>query len=122
MEGIRLKRLREKRGLTQDELAKELKLSSSLIRKLETNRSTSIKTLNIIADYFKVSIDYLQGKDSTTESKVNVVDDLLVKLIRSGVLKGSRNIDDETWKLIEYAVRVRIDELIEEIKKEKSSF
>ena len=57
--------LRKKKGITQDELALALNISPQAVSKWETNTSLpDIQTIPMIADYFKVSIDYLfYGKD-----------------------------------------------------------
>ena len=62
MIGKALKALREERGLSQVELAKQLDISASAIGMYEVNSrepSDDIKTK--IAEYFNVSIDYLLG-------------------------------------------------------------
>lgn len=60
----RLKTLRESRGLSQLELSKELGVSSGLIALYETGkRSPSKEKMEIIADYFNVSMDYLTGRE-----------------------------------------------------------
>ncbi len=63
--GLRLDRLRlirEMRGLTQRELARQCNLSSSMIQKYETgiNDPTS-SILKIMAEQLDVSVDYLLG-------------------------------------------------------------
>lgn len=65
----RLKELRKSKGLTIEELSKELKsrgvnVSASAIQKYEQNkRNPKIETLERLADYFGVSVDYLRGID-----------------------------------------------------------
>ena len=62
MIGKFLKALREERGLSQVELAKQLDISASAIGMYEVNSrepSDDIKTK--IAEYFDVSVDYLLG-------------------------------------------------------------
>lgn len=60
-----LKRLREQKGLTQAELAKELNLSSSAIGMYETSkREPSYTILQTIADYFNVRIQTLINNNS----------------------------------------------------------
>ena len=62
MRGERLKALREKKGLTQPELAKELQISPSAVGMYETNAREPSDELKIrIADFFNVSLDYLAG-------------------------------------------------------------
>ncbi len=60
MELKRLYTLRKERGLTQQQLAKELKIHQNAISRYESGeRQPDIKTLITIADYFDVSLDYL---------------------------------------------------------------
>lgn len=63
-----LKSLRTAHSLTQDELAKKLKISRSTIGMYEKGaREPDFETLELIADFFNVDIDYLLGRtDKTT--------------------------------------------------------
>lgn len=62
-----LKTLRNSHGLTQGELAKQLKMSRSTIGMYESGaREPDFETLELIADYFNVDIDYLLGRSSKT--------------------------------------------------------
>lgn len=59
----RLKSLRESKNLKQIELAKHFKVSQSTIAMWETGkRDPDSDTIERIADYFHVSIDYLIGR------------------------------------------------------------
>lgn len=59
----RLKALRTSKQLSQMELAKQLKTSKSSINMYERGeREPGIETLEKIADYFNVDLDYLLGK------------------------------------------------------------
>lgn len=65
MFGEILKKLRIGKNMTQQELAKILKISSSTIGMYEQNRrSPDIETLKMIANYFQCSTDYLLDKNS----------------------------------------------------------
>lgn len=67
---MKLKDLRQKRGLSQLKLATELNMSQNTISRYETEeRQAGYKELIAIADYFDVSIDYLLGR--TDNPKVN---------------------------------------------------
>lgn len=58
-----LKSLRLEKGITQDELGKVLHLSQRAISHYESGqRFPDEKVLNLIADYFNVSVDYLLGR------------------------------------------------------------
>lgn len=61
--GQRLKELREKRGYTQEELAKILNTSRSRIGMYEQGkRQPDFEMQEAIADLFNVSLDYLFGR------------------------------------------------------------
>ena len=58
----RLKELRIEKGLTQTQLAKELRVNPRTIRNWEVGeRQPDLDTLEVIAKYFNVSYDYLLG-------------------------------------------------------------
>lgn len=62
-----LKLLRKSKGLTQDDLAKALKVSRSTIGMYENgSREPDYETTEAIADYFNVDIDYLLGRTLKT--------------------------------------------------------
>lgn len=57
---MRLKYLREKRGISQLKLAMDLNMNQNSISRYETGaREADYKSLIKFADYFNVSIDYL---------------------------------------------------------------
>jgi transcriptional regulator with XRE-family HTH domain len=61
--GDRLKSVRLENSMTQEELGNLLSKSKNNISQYETGkREPDLETLNIISDYFKVSLDYLLGK------------------------------------------------------------
>ena len=67
---MKLKELRQKRGLSQLKLATELNMSQNTISRYETEeRQAGYNELIALADYFDVSIDYLLGR--TNNPKVN---------------------------------------------------
>lgn len=58
----RLRELRRQRGLTQEELAKELDLAKSSISMYENGkRKPSFEVLEMFADFFNVNLDTLYG-------------------------------------------------------------
>lgn len=61
--GIKLKELRLEKGLNQEQLGKLFHVKKAAISKWENgNTSPDENTINNIADYFDVSIDYLYGR------------------------------------------------------------
>ena len=86
-----LKSLREKHGLTQDELAKELNLSKSTISMYESgDRIPRLPTMELLADYFNVNIDVFQSADS----KKSISDDE----IKFALFDGEKGITDEQYE------------------------
>ncbi len=76
----RLRELRKARKLTQEEMAKRLreqynlKTDRVMISKWETGFQTpEIYTITCIADLFNVSIDYLNGKSTSSNSQSSIV-------------------------------------------------
>ena len=58
--GIKIKELRERKGITQKELAQYLKIDAKLYSHYETeDRIIPCKHLTAISNYFNVSVDYL---------------------------------------------------------------
>ena len=56
----RLRELREQKGISQLKLAMDLSLNQNSISRYETGeREADYKTLVALADYFRVSVDYL---------------------------------------------------------------
>ena len=56
----RLRELREQRGISQLKVAMDLSLNQNSISRYETGeREADYKTLVALADYFRVSVDYL---------------------------------------------------------------
>lgn len=62
----RIKRLAERRDISLQDLATELSFSKNLIYRWKTS-DPKAKDLEKVADYFNVSVDYLLGREDTTE-------------------------------------------------------
>lgn len=68
--GNRIKTLREKNNLTQKQISEIFNITIRSYQRYEANESTpTYRLLLQIADYFKVSIDYLTGR--TDNPKIN---------------------------------------------------
>jgi transcriptional regulator with XRE-family HTH domain len=68
-----LKYLREKKGMSQDELGEELGVKQPTIGNWETeNRTPDIETIVKLAEYFGVSLDELVLKDLTQPKPMQV--------------------------------------------------
>ena len=72
MFSYRLKQLREKAGLTQDELAKKLNLTQSTIAYYENGKKMpTLENAMIIAKLFNVTLDYLLGLSADEKEKIS---------------------------------------------------
>ncbi|AVF22839.1 helix-turn-helix transcriptional regulator [Paenibacillus larvae] len=66
--GLRIKKLREEKGLTQDELAEMLGMKRTNIANYEAGRVIPPgNVLRDLADIFAVSTDYLLGRETSGE-------------------------------------------------------
>lgn len=84
---MRLKELREERDITQADLGKALNISPSAIGMYEQGRrEPSLDVLRKLAEYFKVSTDYLIGR---TEIRNELMPGLTEKAKTMGVLPKS---------------------------------
>lgn len=60
---MRLKELRQRKGITQLKLAMDLNMNKNSISRYENlERQADYKTLIAFADYFNVSVDYLLNR------------------------------------------------------------
>ena len=70
--GGKLKRLRQKKGLTSKELAEKLNVSQSTVSAWETGtKKPRVKTVNNLANFFNVSVEYFY--DDYKENKIDVI-------------------------------------------------
>ncbi|MEG2050927.1 MAG: helix-turn-helix transcriptional regulator [Oscillospiraceae bacterium] len=75
-----LKKLRESKGINQKELAQQLGLSKSAISMYEGGyREPDFETLEVIADYFNVDMNYLHGLKARSNSGPLTNDELLLQ-------------------------------------------
>jgi len=89
--GDKIKALRQKKKLTQKELADDLKISQSTIGMIERNdRGASKELLIKLASYFGITVDYLLSdeKDINYTSELNNKD------------QNGEPIDEETKELL----------------------
>lgn len=79
--GERIKTLRKRSGMTQEELSDKLGFhTKSAISKIEKgHREPSIGTLILIADYFNVSVDFLLGRTVQKRKTTMTVGEIIKK-------------------------------------------
>ena len=91
----RLRKIRKDRNLSQKKLAEKLGYARTTIANYEQNtRVPSLETISEIADYFKVSLDYLFGR---TKIK-NTFENLILDKMKTPLLL----IDPKTYKIINF--------------------
>ena len=92
--GNRITELRESKKMTQQELAKKLNISRASLSHYEKNRrEPDYETLQKIADYFQVSIDYMFGR--TANSK-EILDEQVRDFVDSLELSDSNILESFT--------------------------
>ena len=91
---IRLLELRNEIGLTQAELARRLDISRSTLGMYETGkREPDIESLERIADFFNVDMDYLLGNTNKTTMLIERKE-LPLNSNEREFLDGFRRLDD----------------------------
>ncbi|UQX52314.1 helix-turn-helix transcriptional regulator [Cytobacillus pseudoceanisediminis] len=103
MLGARLKKLRAEKKLTQRQLADKINVTHVSISGYENgNRSPDTETLEKLADFFEVSVDYLLGRSSISKgSDLDETFDSLAEITRLVKEYGIEQIgffDIEEWK------------------------
>ena len=113
-----LKRLRQRKNISQDELAKELNVKQYVISSWEIGRSEpNIEQIKFLSTYFNVPSDYLLGKDViiindekefeivTNHFKQDINDDIINEIVK---LLEELNEKDKTKivKIIEDAIEL----------------
>ena len=87
---LRIKELRKEKGIRQSELAKLLHVSQQAVGSWETGRTIpGADTLNILADYFNVTTDYLLGRPEKKD------DDNVDYVALDKALDNARSFDGE---------------------------
>ncbi len=114
MDGKILRNLRKEKKLTQEQLAKKLNITQSGVASLESNRRNAGSELEKqIADFFDVSIDYLNGftddRKKNNNNRESLVSNFLKYLIDNGVIENTEKIDKSTQDMIMSMVKKEID-------------
>ena len=92
--GKRIAKLRKERGLTQDQLAEKLNISTSNLGKLERGlQGVSIDLLIEIGFFFNVSTDYILFEEEIQRQEVIAdIDSVIAKMV---ALKQKKNLDSK---------------------------
>lgn len=119
MFGKRLRLLRKEQNLTQKSLGEKVNVSDRVIGYYESDERFPDKdTLNKIADYFDVSVDYLlcrtNNRNLTVKDEKSIKNDLqkLMTDLRTGqagpAFYGETELDEEELDLIEDAMELAL--------------
>jgi transcriptional regulator with XRE-family HTH domain len=112
--GERLRELRLKREITQEDLAKYCGVTAGSIGNFENGRRQASRPMILkFAKYFNVDELYFYGEQKPTDT----VRELIEQLKRQGVLNEAQDVKDEVAELILNAVRMDIT--LNKIKKEQ---
>ena len=84
-----LKLLRTEKAMSQQDLADALGISKSAINMYERGeRQPNFETLESIADYFNVDIDYLLGRTNKTTKIINELEELSTNILMNNTSKN----------------------------------
>lgn len=116
MKGSILKELRKNRKITQEELAKKLNVSKSTIGMIESGKQLGGRNFTRkAADFFNVSIDYLEGRiDEKSKNNKSLVKDLLIHLYNSEIIKSTKDIDEAIEGMIINMAKKELELIINE--------
>lgn len=100
----RLKTLRKEAGLTQKQIAMDLRITQPAYQQWESGkRNPAQETLKMFSEYFKVSIDYLLG-NTDIKNSAELSDTDLLNIINTGSAsydgKPLNKHDEETLKQV----------------------
>ena len=90
--GERLRSLRIEKDLNQEDFGKTFNMPKSRISQYETNkRQADDETKKIFADYFKVSLDYLMGRNDIRKPEALSLDKELQQLLMRTLIHCFKN-------------------------------
>ena len=90
--GAVLKQLRKNHNLTQKELGSQIGLSKAVVSKYENGMGyPTFDVLIIIANYFKVTTDYLLGVEKRKTLDVSMLNETQIDTIRRVIAEFSKS-------------------------------
>lgn len=93
---LRIKELREEKGLSQKKLADSLGLSAGTVGNWESGiREPNFDTATKVADFFDVTVDYLLGNSDVRNPETTIPTDDDIKFALFG---GEKGISDEAYE------------------------
>ena len=101
MFGKKLKLLRERNGLTQEQLATKFNLLKSSISMYENGiRLPNVEIIKDFANYFNVSIDYLMDNENSNKKDEELKEQEILKKVlqKAGYMENDEDLTDEELK------------------------
>ena len=106
----RLKDLRKREKLTQEELALKINKTRSTIAGYETERKQpDYETLKTLASFFDVTVDYLIGHSDVSKLKDTFTSDELLPHIPPDVIESFKKLDIKQIKFVKKMAEEEID-------------
>lgn len=108
---LRLKECRIAAGKTQSDIAQIIGITRAAYSNIETGkREPDFKSVNTLADYFNVSVDYLLGREDIQKRPATVTDDepmspldsRLIEIIRQLTPENKRKLADQLEFLLHF--------------------
>lgn len=94
----KIKLLRKKQKITQEQLAIGIGVERSSIGKYETGTQPSTEIISRLADFFDVSVDYLLGRtDIPDKSVIKETPKVSDSDIKVALFGGDGEVTDEMW-------------------------
>ncbi|KIV53199.1 hypothetical protein AM501_08375 [Aneurinibacillus migulanus] len=116
MFGSRLKELRQRKRLTQEETAKRLNISRGTYAHYEIDkRQPDFATLQKLADFFDVSVDYLLGRVNEPDHLPQFLRDPSVDI---SAYEGYQDLSPKEQEIVKEQVRHTI-KILKELKDKK---
>ena len=112
----RIKLLCKEKKISINKLEKELDLSRGSLCKIDTN-TPSANRLEIIADYFGVSVDFLMGRDE--ESEISQVQLYIPNKRAAEIAETFEQLNDHNKQIVEVLIRQLLQ--AQEARQEKST-
>ncbi|AUM92709.1 helix-turn-helix transcriptional regulator [Clostridium botulinum] len=118
----RLKEARNEKGLTQQELAKRISVSTSIIGDIESGRRVaSKKTAAKLADFFNTSAEYWFDETAVTKyflkrEKYAALDNVITTLIEKNELKDVNKIPEDVWDIIKDSIKIDLKVILMSMK------
>ncbi|AJW76954.1 XRE family transcriptional regulator [Marinitoga sp. 1197] len=104
----RLKQLREEKGISQRQLARDLNFSSAAVSLYEAGqREPTLTALEKLAKYFNVSLDYLTGLSNKNNELPDFVKEQITKIDELKSLKLSEKLEIIGNELIDISKKIK---------------